>query len=81
MAHRPTIEERDHPFSKQEVDRLRQRLSKLAESQVIDEYRQVYEKCRIDGDQLPMAKSIQQLVVAWKVLWSGRRRRRPGRNW
>jgi hypothetical protein len=81
MAHRPTSEELDRPFMKQEVAELRQRLARLAPSTVIDEYRQVYEKCRIDGDRLPMAKSIQQLVVMWKVLWSGRRRRRPGRNW
>jgi len=80
MAHRPTSEELDRPFSKQEVAELRQRLYKLAPSKVIDEYHQVYEKCRIDGDRLPMAKSMQQLVVMWKTLWSGRRRRRPGRN-
>jgi len=72
MAHRPTSEELDRPFSTQEVAALRQRLSKLAHSKVIEEYREVYEKSRIDGDRLPRAKSIQQLVVMWKVVWSGR---------
>jgi len=71
MANRPT-EELDRPFSRQEVAELRQRLAKLAPSTVIDEYHRVYEKCRIDGDRLPMAKSVQELAVMWKVLWQGR---------
>jgi hypothetical protein len=74
------MEELDRPFSRQEVAELRHRLAKLAPSKVIDEYHEVYEKCRIDGDLLPRAKSIQQLVVMWKVLWQGRRRTRSGRN-
>jgi len=80
MAHRPTAEELDRPFSRQEVAELRQRLANLAPSILIDEIPPVYERCRIDGDRRPMAKSVQGLVVAWKVLWQGRRRRSPGRN-
>jgi hypothetical protein len=80
MANRPATEELDCPFSRQEVAELRQRLTKLAPSTVIDEYQRVYEKCRIEGERLPMAKCVQELVVAWKVLWQGRRRRRLRRN-
>jgi hypothetical protein len=71
MAHRPTSEELDRPFNRQEVAELRQRRSKLAPSRVIAEYRQVYKRCRIDGDRLPMAKSVLELVVIWKVWWEG----------
>jgi len=56
MAHRPTSEELDCPFTPQEIATLRQRLSRLAPSKVIDEYHQVYEKCSINGDQLPRAE-------------------------
>jgi hypothetical protein len=47
---------------------------------MIDEYHRVYEKRRIGGDRLPRAKSIQELLVMWNVLWQGRRMRRPRRN-
>ena len=36
MAHRPTAEELDRPLSRQDVSELRQRLSRLAPSKVID---------------------------------------------
>jgi hypothetical protein len=53
MAHRPTTEEFDRPLSRQDVNELRQRLSRLAPSKVIEEYHQVYEKCQIDRRQNP----------------------------
>jgi len=35
-----------------------------------------HEACRMDGDRLPRASAVQELVAAWKLLW-GRRRRGP----
>jgi hypothetical protein len=48
----------------------------LSEPSVRDAYRQAYERCRMEGDGLPRASAIQELVTSWKLLWSWRRRRR-----
>jgi len=37
-------------------------------------YRQAYKACRMEGDLLPRANAVQELVTAWKLLWSWRKR-------
>jgi hypothetical protein len=39
-----------------------------------DAYREAYEQCRMNGDSLPRATAIQELVTVWKQLWEWRRR-------
>ena len=46
----------------------------LSEYSVRHAYREAYERCRMNGDSLPRAAAIQELVTVWKQLWDWRRR-------
>jgi hypothetical protein len=46
----------------------------LSEYSVRDAYREAHERCKMNGDSLPRASAIQELVTAWKQLWEWRRR-------
>jgi hypothetical protein len=59
----------------EDLAKRRRDLSMLSEHHVRDAYREAYERCRMDGDGLPRASAIQELVTTWKLLWSWRRRR------
>jgi hypothetical protein len=41
---------------------------------VADAYKRAHEACRMDGDRLPGASAVQELVTAWKVMWQWRRK-------
>ncbi len=41
---------------------------------VREEYRRVYKECCLDGERIPNAGTIQELVTIWKFLRHGRRR-------
>ena len=69
MARRPAPEEFDRPLSKEELAERQRRLSLLSPHHVADAYRQAYEACRMDGDRLPRASAVQELVTAWRVMW------------
>ena len=74
MARRPDPVEYDRPLTEPELkDRMHQ-LSMLSPHHVADAYRRAYEACRMDGERLPRASSVQELVAAWKLLWKWRRR-------
>jgi hypothetical protein len=75
MARRPSPEEFDRPLTPRELEDCQQRLSMLSPYHVTNAYRQAYEACRMDGDRLPKASAVQELVTAWKLLWKWRRRR------
>ena len=75
MARRPSPEEFDKPFTPEELSDLKRRLSMLSPHHVADAYRQAHEARRMDGDRLPKASAVQELVTAWKLLWKWRRRR------
>jgi hypothetical protein len=47
-----------------------------APSNVAGAYRKAHEVCRMEGDSLPRANAVQELVVAWKLMWKWRRNRR-----
>jgi hypothetical protein len=79
MAHRPNPEEFDRPMSPEQLIERRQQLSKLSPHHVADAYRQAYEKCRMDGERVPRASAVQDLVTIWKLLWKWKRRR-PARR-
>jgi hypothetical protein len=77
MARRPDPAEFDQPLTEAELHERRRKLSMLSPQHVAESYKQAYEACRMDGDRLPRASAIQELVAAWKLLWMWRRRRRP----
>jgi hypothetical protein len=78
MARRPSPEEFDRPLTTAELAERRRRLAMLSPHQVAEAYRQAHEACRMEGDRLPRASAVQELVTAWRVLWKWRRRGRWG---
>jgi hypothetical protein len=74
MARRPSPEEFDRPLSSEELKDHQRRLTMLSPHHVADAYRKAHEECRMDGDRLPRASAVQELVTAWKLLWKWRRR-------
>jgi hypothetical protein len=77
MARRPDPAEFDRPLTEAELKQRRRELSLLSPQHVAESYKRAYEACRMEGDQLPRASAVQELVAAWKLLWTWRRRRRP----
>jgi hypothetical protein len=80
MAQRPDPAEFDRPLTKEDLAKRRRDLSMLSEHSVRDAYRLAWERCKMQADGLPRASAVQELVTVWKLLWSWRRRRPPGRN-
>ena len=76
MARRPSPEEFDRPLTAAELKEKEHRLSLLSPSGVAQAYRDAYEECRMDGDRLPRASAVQELVATWKLMWKWRRNRR-----
>jgi len=76
MAHRPDPSEFDRPLNKEELTHRERQLAVLSVQHVADAYRRAHEACRMDGDRIPQASAVQELVTAWKLLWRWRRRRR-----
>jgi hypothetical protein len=74
MPRRPSPEEFDRPLTSDELNERQRRLSMLSVQHVADAYRQAHEACRMDGDLVPRASAVQELVTAWRVMWRWRRR-------
>ena len=68
MARRPDFGKRDEILSREDLRALRDSLAHLSVSHVQDFYRRAYEQCRLSGRDFPPARSIQELVQAWKQL-------------
>ena len=68
MARRPDPAEFDRPLTEAELKERVRRLSMLPPHHVADAYRQAYEACRMEGDRLPRASAVQEMVATWKVL-------------
>ena len=68
MARRPDPAEFDRPLTEAELKERVRRLSVLPPHHVTDAYRRAYEACRMEGDRLPQASAVQELVAMWKVL-------------
>lgn len=76
MARRPEFPPPpERPMTDEELVDLRRSLSMVSPYHVVQAYRDAYEKCRMDGDRLPSARAVQELVTAWKLLWKWRRGR------
>jgi hypothetical protein len=80
MARRPAPEEFDHPLTKEALAERQRRLAMLSPHHVTEAYRQAHEACRMEGDRLPKASAVQELVTAWKLLWKWKRRGPAGRR-
>jgi hypothetical protein len=80
MARRPHPAEFDRPLNRAELAERQRRLSMLSPHHVADAYRQAHEACKMDGDRLPKASAVQEMVAVWKVLWGWRRKGPPNRG-
>jgi hypothetical protein len=64
MARRPDPE--DKPFTQAELKEVHRNLSMLSRPSVVDFYRSAHKACAVE--RKPGAKTMQQLVTAWKLL-------------
>ena len=86
MARRPSPEEfwlqsqLDKPLNREELAKESHKLAHLSPYHVAEQYRDAYEACKMDGENLPRARSVQTLVIVWKLLWKWRRQRPLGRD-
>jgi hypothetical protein len=80
MPRRPSPEEFDRPLTPLELEERRRRLSLLSPHHVANAYRQAHEACRMEGDRLPRASAVQELVAAWKADVGWRRKGPVGRG-
>jgi len=68
MARRPDINQREDVLSREDLEALGNSLAHLSPSSVRDFYERAYQRCRISNRDFPSARSIQELVQAWKLL-------------
>jgi hypothetical protein len=72
MIHSPAVAKRPD-FAKQVLSRedlaeLQRRLGQMSVTAVQDFYRTAYLGCRLNEGHVPSARSIQELVQAWKQM-------------
>jgi hypothetical protein len=80
MAHRPDPSEFDRPLTVDQLRALHRKLSMLSPYHVQEAYRTAHASCSMEGDALPRAAALQELVTAWKILRNWKRRRPPRRD-
>ena len=70
MARRPEVAK--HVLNRQDLEELNRRLSMMSVTAVRDFYHSAHLACRLDGERVPSARNIQELVQAWKQIrsWS-----------
>jgi hypothetical protein len=71
VARRPDLRN-DQVMSAEELQQFRNRLARLSLDAVRHAYNTAYARCRMVNDRVPSARSIQELVQAWKQLWKVR---------
>lgn len=71
MARRPHLPEDDF-MTRNDLNQLRQNLAHLSLDAVRHAYQTAYARCRMVNNRVPSARSIQELVQAWKQLWNSR---------
>jgi hypothetical protein len=69
MARRPDPTKHEDMMTAEDLKALRYSLAHLSEPAVLEAYQQAYRACRIiNSHTFPTARSIQELVQAWKTL-------------
>ncbi|MDQ2946425.1 MAG: hypothetical protein M3Y27_10865 [Acidobacteriota bacterium] len=80
VAYRPDPSEFDKPLTAAELKELHRRMSLLSPHHVQEAYRRALSDCQMEGDVLPRASAVQELVTAWKLMRAWKRRRAPRRD-
>lgn len=74
MARKPDLRNREEDvLSPADLRQMREGLSRLSMEAVRHAYQTAYARCRMVNDRVPSARSMQELVQAWKQLWTWRR--------
>lgn len=74
MARKPDLRNKqDDVLSTADLQRMREGLARLSTEAVRHAYQTAYARCRMVNDRVPSARSMQELVQAWKQLWIGQR--------
>jgi hypothetical protein len=68
MARRPEVR-KDEVLSPDDLRQMRQGLSRLGRSAMLQAYQTAHARCRMVNDRIPSARSMQELVQVWKQLW------------
>jgi hypothetical protein len=68
MARRPEVANLKDVLSRDDLAELQQKLSRMSVTGLQDFYRTAYFRCRLEGERLPQARAIQELVQAWKQM-------------
>ena len=68
MARRPEVPSPKDVLSKDDLGELQRKLSQMSVTGLQDFYRTAYYRCRLEGEQVPQARAIQELVQAWKQM-------------
>jgi hypothetical protein len=71
MARRRDLRQ-DEVLSEDDLKQMRESLSRLSLEAVRHAYQTAYARCRMVNDRVPTARSMQELVQAWKMLWGWR---------
>ena len=73
MARRPDLA-KEQFFSREELQEIGRNLALMSEHAVREFYQRAYRECRIiNSHTFPSARSVQELVQAWKQLRKWRR--------
>jgi len=74
MARKLDLRNREEDvLSPADLKQMREGLSRLSIEAVRHAYQTAYARCRMVNDRVPSARSMQELVQAWKQLWTWRR--------
>jgi hypothetical protein len=68
MANRPDVVK--PVLSRQDLQQLHARLGRMSVAAVRDFYGAAYLACRLDGQNIPKARHVQELVAAWKEMYA-----------
>jgi hypothetical protein len=74
MARRPDFGKKEEVWTREELEEIARNLAVLSEPAVLEVYRRAYRECAIINSRtFPTARSMQELVTAWKLLRKWRR--------
>jgi hypothetical protein len=69
MARRPDFGKKEEVWTREELEEIVRNLGVLSEPAVLEIYRRAYRECAIINSRtFPSARSMQELVTAWKLL-------------
>jgi hypothetical protein len=69
MPRRPDPPKAEDVLTADDLKKVRDGLAHLSLEAVRHAYQTAYSRCRMVNDRIPSARSMQELVQAWKQLW------------